>query len=170
MKKLNLALAVLATSTMLFSCGEKKADTTTTPTETPAETTAAPEEVTGVQITLNADDQMKFDQTEIRVPVGEKVTLTLKHTGKMDKAIMGHNWVLLKPGTDMTAFATEAAQATETDYIHPSGLENVVAHTKTLGGGQSDTIEFTITEAGTYDFLCTFPAHFALMQGKLIAE
>ncbi|MCC9041463.1 azurin [Myroides sp. M-43] len=170
MKRLNLALAVLATSTMLFSCGEKKADTTTTPTETPAETPVTPEEVTGVQITINAGDDMKFDQSEIRVPVGEKVTLTLKHTGKMEKAIMGHNWVLLKPGTDMTAFATDAAQAADTDYIPAKDSDKIVAHTKTLGGGQSETIEFTITEAGTYDFLCTFPAHFALMQGKLIAE
>ncbi|KZE79762.1 azurin [Myroides marinus] len=170
MKKLNLALAVLATSTMLFSCGEKKADTTTTPTETPAEAPAAPEEVTGVQITINAGDDMKFDQSEIKVPVGEKVTLTLKHTGKMDKAVMGHNWVLLKPGTDMTAFATDASQAADTDYIAAKDADKVVAHTKTIGGGETTTVEFTITEAGTYDFLCTFPAHFAMMQGKLIAE
>ncbi|EPH06656.1 azurin [Myroides odoratimimus] len=170
MKKLNLALAVLATSTMLFSCGEKKADTTTTPTETPAEAPAAPEEVTGIQISLNAGDDMKFDQNEIKVPVGEQVTLTFKHTGKMDKAIMGHNWVLLKQGTDMAAFAEASSQAADTDYISAKDADKVLVHTKTLGGGQSETITFTITEAGTYDFLCTFPAHFALMQGKLIAE
>ncbi|WP_121966016.1 azurin [Myroides sp. N17-2] len=170
MKKLNLALAVLATSTMLFSCGEKKADTTTTPTETPAETPAAPEEVTGVQISINAGDDMKFDQNEIKVPVGEKVTLTFKHTGKMAKEVMGHNWVLLKPGTDMAAFADDASKAADTDYIPAKDADKIVVHTKTLGGGQSETITFTITEAGTYDFLCTFPAHFALMQGKLIAE
>lgn len=170
MKRLNTILALAITSTMLFSCGEKKADNATTAPETTTEAPAETAEVQGIQVTITADDAMKFSQNEIRVPVGEKVTLTLKHTGKMDKAIMGHNWVLLKPGTELAAFAEEAAKATETDYIPAAGKENIVAHTKTLGGGQSDTIEFTITEAGTYDFLCSFPAHFALMQGKLIAE
>lgn len=170
MKRLNTILALAITSTMLFSCGEKKADNATTAPEATTEAPAETEEAQGVKVTITGDDAMKFSQNEIRVPVGQKVTLTLKHVGKMEKAIMGHNWVLLKPGTDLVAFATEASQAADTDYIPAAGKENVVAHTKTLGGGQSDTIEFTITEAGTYDFLCTFPAHFALMQGKLIAE
>lgn len=170
MKKLNYLLAFTLGVTMLISCGgDKKKDNTTTTSETQTENPAK-EENQGVKITISGDDQMKFNKNEIRVPVGEKVILTLKHTGKMDKSVMGHNWVLLAQGTDMTAFATEAAQATATDYIPENGKENVIAHTKVLGGGESDTIEFTITEAGAYDFLCTFPAHFALMQGKLIAE
>lgn len=170
MKKLNYLLALTLSGTMLISCGgDKKKDNVTTTPETQTETPVKEEEQ-GVKITISGDDQMKFDKSEIRVPVGEKITLTLKHSGKMEKAVMGHNWVLLAQGTDMTAFATEAAQATDTDYIPENRKENIIVHTKLLGGGESDTIEFTITEAGTYDYLCTFPAHFALMQGKLIAE
>jgi azurin len=45
-----------------------------------------------------------------------------------------------------------------------------VAHTKLIGGGESDTINFTITEPGTYDYICSFPGHLALMKGKLIVE
>ncbi|WP_010254512.1 plastocyanin/azurin family copper-binding protein [Myroides injenensis] len=169
MRKLNTVLALAITSVMLFSCGgDKKKDNAASPetkTETPAK-----EETKGVKVTITGDDAMKFNKSEIKVPVGQKVTLTLKHTGKMDKAIMGHNWALLKPGTDLVAFATASAQSPETDYIATDLKDQVIVHTKTLGGGESDTIEFTITEPGTYDYLCTFPAHFAMMQGKLIAE
>ena len=171
MRKLNTILALAGAGVMLVSCGDnKKAGAGDTTTVEEVETVETPAAVDGVQIVISGDDQMKFDTNEIKVPVGEKVTLTLKHSGKMDKAVMGHNWVLLKQGTDLVAFATEAGQAAETDYIPESGKENVIAFTKVLGGGESDTIEFTIDEAGTYDFLCSFPAHFAMMKGKLIAE
>ncbi|WP_256377550.1 plastocyanin/azurin family copper-binding protein [Pedobacter sp. L105] len=42
--------------------------------------------------------------------------------------------------------------------------------TKLIGGGESDTIMFTINEKGTYDYVCSFPGHSALMKGKLIIE
>ncbi|MTG99048.1 MULTISPECIES: azurin [Myroides] len=168
MKGLNTVFALAITAVMFVSCGDKKQDAKVTPEGAQTEATTDKKET--VRVLITGDDQMKFNKTEIKVPVGKTIKLTLKHVGKMDKAVMGHNWVLLKPGTDLTAFATEGAQSPDTDYIPASGKDNVVAHTKTLGGGESDTIEFTITEAGTYDFLCSFPAHFAMMQGKLIAE
>ena len=61
-------------------------------------------------------------------------------------------------------------QAAATDYI-PADEESkkmIVAHTKILGGGESQTITFTApAEAGDYPYVCTFPGHFALMQGVL---
>ena len=48
--------------------------------------------------------------------------------------------------------------------------KDIIAHTDLIGGGESATVEFTVTEAGTYDFLCSFPGHSAIMKGKLIAE
>ena len=52
-------------------------------------------------IIINSNDLMKFDQNELRVFEGQKITLTLNHTGKMSKEIMGHNFVLLKKETDL---------------------------------------------------------------------
>lgn len=83
---------------------------------------------------------------------------------------MGHNLVVLKQGTDLKAFAELAATAAATDYIPEAEQGNVIAHTKVIGGGESDTIEFTITEAGTYEFLCSFPGHYAMMRGTIIVE
>jgi azurin len=39
-----------------------------------------------------------------------------------------------------------------------------------IGGGESTTIEFEAPEKGEYTFLCTFPGHFGLMNGKFIVE
>lgn len=115
------------------------------------------------------DDNMQFDKKELRVKAGQKVKLTLKHSGKMEVNIMGHNVVILKKGTDKAAFAAKAATAKDNGYI-PEGTTDVIAHTEMIGGGQITTIEFDAPEVGEYDFICSFPAHFALMQGKFIVE
>lgn len=120
-------------------------------------------------IILVSDDLMKFNKKEIKVKAGQKVKLTLKHIGKLDKKIMGHNFVLLKKDVDLVSFATVAATARDNEYI-PEGTEDVIVYTKLIGGGEATTIEFDAPAAGTYDFLCSFPGHFGLMQGKFIVE
>ena len=157
-----LALAALFA---LQSCGGK--------TEK-AEENAATEEVmeveetTSNEVNVESNDQMQYSINEIRVKAGE-VTLNLKHTGKMDKSVMGHNLVILKAGTDVNAFGAKAAEAKTNDYIPASEEGSIVAHTKMIGGGESDSITFNI-EPGTYDYICSFPGHLALMKGKLIVE
>ncbi|CAG4991331.1 hypothetical protein DYBT9275_00728 [Dyadobacter sp. CECT 9275] len=121
-------------------------------------------------ITIKGSDAMQFDLKEIKVKAGQKVKLTLTHSGKLAKAAMGHNWVLLKPGVDVAAFGSKAAAARETDYIPKSEEGSILAHTKLVGGGESDTIEFTAPKKGKYTFICSFPGHYALMKGDFIVE
>ncbi len=121
-----------------------------------------------IEIILNSDDLMRFDKNMLVVQSGQKITLTLNHTGKMDKSIMGHNFVLLKKDVDVTAFAEKAILAKNNEYI-PEGDE-VIVHTKLLGGGESDTIIFDAPEKGYYTYLCSFPGHWGLMKGKLIVK
>ena len=120
------------------------------------------------EIILNSDDTMKFDQNILLVQAGKKITLTLNHTGKFDKSVMGHNFVLLKDGVDVSAFAQKASSARNSEYI-PEGDE-VIAYTKMLGGGESDTISFIAPESGFYTYICSFPGHWGLMKGKLIVK
>ncbi|THD69490.1 azurin [Robertkochia marina] len=127
------------------------------------------EEKSQNEVLITGDDLMKYSTKEIRVKAGEPVTLTLKHIGKLDIKVMGHNWVLLKEGTDLVGFASKASAAMDNDYI-PEGTEDVIVHTKMLGGGESDTVTFDPPAPGTYQFLCTFPGHFAQMQGTFIVE
>lgn len=128
-------------------------------------------EVSNVKkITIYGNDLMKFNKSKITVSKGQKVVLTLKHTGKMPAKTMGHNIVILEKGVDVNAFAMKAITATETGYVPKDALNDVVAYTKVIGGGESTTIEFDAPAVGTYDFICSFPGHYALMKGKFIVE
>ncbi len=171
LKKLMLILTAIA----MVSCGEKKEKEQIKLTDQPAETSESVTEGKStqdenvVEITITGNDQMQFNLSEMKVKAGQTVRVTLKHIGKMDKNVMGHNWVLLTKGTEIGAFGMVAVDAKATDYI-PEGTDMVIAHTKLLGGGESDTIEFVAPAAGTYDFICSFPGHYALMKGKFIVE
>lgn len=118
-------------------------------------------------IVINGNDQMRFDTNEIRVKAGERVKLTLNHTGKLAKNVMGHNFVLLTQGTNVAKFSQAAMSKKDTEYIPSTG---VITHTKLIGGGESTTIEFDAPRKGTYDFVCSFPGHYAMMKGKFIVE
>lgn len=120
-------------------------------------------------IIITSNDEMKFDVNKIKVKPGQKIKLTLKHTGQLDKRIMGHNVVVLKNGVKLPDFAAQAAASADNDYI-PKGTTDVIAYTKMIGGGETTEIEFTAPEAGTYDFICSFPGHYALMRGKFIVQ
>jgi azurin len=168
MKKIAL---VLITATMFAACSGDGETTEETITE---EAVAIEDESTEMEdgvakVDLYSSDQMKYDKNEITVPAGSKVELTLTHTGTMAVEVMGHNFVLLKQGTDLVAFTTEASKAMDNGYV-PAGSDAVLANTELIGGGGSTTITFDAPEAGTYDFICSFPGHYALMKGKFIVE
>lgn len=124
------------------------------------------------KIEISANDMMQYDKKAFEVTTGQKVVLTLHHTGKLPKTAMGHNVVILKPGTPPPTFAMKAMTAAATDYVpqDEDSKKSVVAHTKSLGGGESDTITFTAPEPGAYPYVCTFPGHFALMNGVMTVK
>lgn len=173
MKNLNRVLLLL-TAVAMISCGEKKEEeekfTIGDQNRTEGTTRSASSSDANVaEVSLTGNDQMKFNKNEIRVKAGQTVQLTLTHVGSMEKNVMGHNFVLLTPGTDINAFGQEAVKAADNDYI-PGESDQVIAYTKMLGGGESTTIEFEAPEPGTYDFICSFPGHYAVMRGKFIVE
>lgn len=183
MNKIKLSSLLVAFSFMALSCGggERTGDNTETIDDNnvaPAETESPSTSPTGedvtqgdvVELTIEGNDQMQFNKNELRVKAGQTVRLTLTHSGTMAKNAMGHNWVLLEQGVDLAEFGQKAATAMENDYIPESDADNVIAHTELLGGGESDTIEFTAPEKGEYEFLCSFPGHYSLMNGVLIVE
>ena len=126
---------------------------------------AAADKVCKVELTAN--DQMQYSMKDISVPADcTQVQLTLKHIGTLPKEAMGHNWVLVKKA-DLEAVANAGLTAGPANSYVTPGDKRVIAHTKTIGGGQSDTITFpTAGLAGqSLVFLCTFPGHNALMRG-----
>ena len=113
---------------------------------------------------------MRYDKEEIKVKAGQKVKLNFSHSGKLPKESMGHNFVLLDQFVGVALFAANAAKASKNDYIPEDQMDDIIAHTKMLGGGESTSIVFEAPEKGTYDYICTFPGHYGLMNGKLIVE
>ena len=69
-------------------------------------------------------------------------------------------------------FYSPRGLATDDSYIYvaDSMKDKVIAKTKLIGGGESDTIEFAAPEPGVYDFICSFPNHAAVMKGKLTVK
>lgn len=121
-------------------------------------------------IEITGNDQMQYSLKEFEVTAGEKVTIVFKNVGQLPKVAMGHNVVVLKADVQVPAFCMKAMQAQATDYIPASEKDSIIAHTKVMGPGESETIEFTAPAAGTYPYCCTFPGHFAVMQGKMIVK
>lgn len=168
----NLFLVFLAA--LAFSCGEdKKSTSTDSNMDTSVENKTAPAESMDSKeavLTIEGNDQMKYDKKQLRVKAGQKVKLTLTHVGTMDKSVMGHNWVLLAEGVDVATVGQAAVGAADNDHIPADMSDKIIVHTKMLGGGESDTIEFDAPAPGIYNFMCTFPGHYTLMQGKFIVE
>lgn len=125
-----------------------------------------------VKIEITGNDQMQFNTKAFEIVEGQKVTLVFKHIGQLPAVAMGHNVVILKPGVQLPMFAAKCAPAKETDYI-PADEESkaeIVAYTKMLGGGESDEITFTAPAPGEYPYFCSFPGHFAIMQGVMTVK
>lgn len=120
--------------------------------------------------TVEANDAMQFNTKSIEVPrTCKQFTVALKHTGKLPKAAMGHDWVLSRAGDEAGIDADGAKAGIENDYLRP-GDSRVIAHTKIIGGGETTSTTFKVSalKAGeAYAFFCSFPGHAALMKGTL---
>ena len=121
-------------------------------------------------IQLQANENMRFDKELFKVHTEKKITLIFENTSAPANTSMSHNVVILKPGIDLADFADAARNAQNEQYVPSSVLSLIIAHTKLVAGGQSDQVEFTISQPGVYPFICSFPGHWGTMQGKIVAE
>jgi azurin len=123
-------------------------------------------------IAITANDTLKFSQTEIDAQQGETLHVQLKNEGTVPKAVMGHNWILLKDGDDPSAYATAALSAKDDNYQPKALADQVLAAIPLLGPEETGDVTFTLPATpGTYAYLCTFPGHFqAGMTGKIIVK
>ena len=125
------------------------------------------------KITITGNDTMQFDVKEFTVQAGAKVELTFKNIGKLPKLAMGHNLVILKEGVSPLKFGQKimGMGANPTNPLPKESLEEVIAATKLLGPGESEKLTFTAPkQEGLYQFLCSFPGHYAIMRGVMVVE
>ena len=120
------------------------------------------------KLEISGNDQMQYDKQELSAPATCKdITVTLHHAGKLPKEAMGHNWVLVN-GPDFAAVASAGMGAGLASNYVPAGDKRVLAHTKIVGGGDSDSVTFSsalLKKGGDYKYLCTFPGHNTMMHG-----
>ncbi|MDR6215506.1 azurin [Paracidovorax wautersii] len=131
---------------------------------------AAPVWAADCAVEIEGNDAMQFNKPTISVPAScKEFTVKLKHVGKLPKTAMGHNWVLTKTA-DVQPVANDGIPAgAAKDYVK-DGDARVIAHTKLIGGGESDSVKFAVSKlkAGdSYTYFCSFPGHSAIMKGTL---
>jgi azurin len=161
----SLTIGALVSAALLSGCARSIGST-------PDAAVTAPSTSSARAVAISADDTMKFSTTQIFARPGETLAITLTNKGAVPKVAMAHNWVLLKPGVDTIALATEGMTSPQTAYIPASAAGQILAATKLLGPGESDTVTLTVPSTpGRFPFLCTFPGHMqAGMKGELIVE
>jgi putative membrane-bound dehydrogenase-like protein len=130
----------------------------------------APSDDPVLEITVSAlPGQLKFDVTEFTVKPRQRVRLTL-----MNPDAMQHNLLLIRPGTTEAVGALADAllatpDAADRGYIPPT--PDVIRYTELVEPGESAVLEFTAPrEEGDYPYICTFPGHWRLMQGKMFVK
>jgi azurin len=144
------------------------APATATPTAPAAAATTADLPVLEVIIKPDAANPLAYDTKTISAKVGQKVKVTFNNNHPT--LPQPHNFVLGKLGTKdkMMSIAMSAMTLVDKGYIPDS--PDILAHTKLLQPGQTETIEFTLPAAGEYPYFCTFPGHVAIMNGVLTVQ
>jgi len=120
-------------------------------------------------VTIEAASNLAFTTPEVRATPGEKLALTFENPD-----VVPHNWVLTKPGS-LTAVGRLAdeliadPEAVARHYVPTT--DDVIVYADITPPGGRQTISFVVPEQpGHYPFLCTFPGHWKLMNGRLIVE
>jgi azurin len=109
--------------------------------------------------------QMRYDTTEFEVKVGQKVKLIFENDDEMP-----HNLCLFTPGTDVIAAANKQMdkpeEALKRNWIPED--PRLWIHSKLVNPHEHDELNFTAPDKpGVYPYVCTFPGHAAIMQGKM---
>ncbi|WP_238382754.1 azurin [Cognatilysobacter segetis] len=121
--------------------------------------------------TVEANDAMQFNTKAIAVPAScKQFAVTLKHSGQLPAAVMGHNLVVSK-AADAAAVGTDGMKAGAAANYVKAGDARVVAASKLIGGGQSTVMNIPVgkLKAGeSYAFFCSFPGHSSMMRGTLL--
>ena len=124
------------------------------------------------EIQMTGSDAMTFSVATITAKPGEALRVVMKVTSNLPPEQLKHNFVLLKPETDVMAFAMAAVAAKDTGYLPAAEKDKILAFTEMAANGQEVSVNFKApAKPGTYPYVCTFPGHFfAGMKGSLIVK
>ncbi|MDP6539889.1 MAG: plastocyanin/azurin family copper-binding protein [Planctomycetota bacterium] len=120
-------------------------------------------------VVIETASNLTFRQRSFRARPGELLRLELVNPDSMP-----HNWVLARPGTleavgELTSAGVSDPRAFARHYVPKT--DDVLVHTDIVPPGGRAAITFRAPdEPGTYPYLCTFPGHWRIMNGRLVVE
>jgi len=162
---------VLVLSAALIGCGGSESSPATESSSSSGEATTQSSDEVDRTITIQpTGNEMTFKQTKFTVAPGETVELVFKNTATSPS--MQHNVVVLNSTEDAVfervGEAGMSAGSTN-DYVPED--DAVIAYTPIAPPGETVSVTFTVPEApGEYGYVCTFPGHWATMQGTMYVE
>lgn len=167
---------VLLVAASLLACGgsesspnDAAADQSTSSTQSP------PSGEVDRTVTLKPKgNRMRYQQTEFAVSPGETVKVVFENVATSPS--MQHNVVIVTSNDDEVFGEIGEAgtrAGSKNDYIpqEENLREQVLAYTPMSKPGETVEVTFTApTEMGEYGYLCTFPGHWATMQGTMYVK
>jgi azurin len=113
------------------------------------------------------EDGLAYDVVEIRARAGSQITIEyVNNSGGMP-----HNIVFVNGESDIQPVGIAALQAAENEYIPQNELHRIFAYTAMAGPGETVSVTILVPEEpGIYPYICTYPGHFTVMQGRLIVR
>lgn len=111
-------------------------------------------------------DELAYDVVEIRARAKSEITIDfVNHSGGMP-----HNIVFVNSDSDINPVGLAALEASKTDYVPQDEIDRIFGYTAMAGPGETVSVTISVPgETGTYPYICTYPGHFTVMQGRLIA-
>ena len=104
--------------------------------------------------------QLKYNLNNFSVKAGSKVKITF-----LNPDVIPHNLLIVEPGSRAEIGNQAIAMGADAVKKAPKNSK-ILQGTKMLEAGQKETLEFTApAKPGDYEFICTFPGHWAVMNG-----
>lgn len=123
----------------------------------------------GRMIQVDAITGLQYEQKEIRAKVGEALSIAFRNNDSIP-----HNWVLADIGALESVGNAANLMLTDPDAAkkhHVPDTDQVLHYTPMLNHSRSYTLNITAPEKpGRYPYLCTYPGHWAVMNGVLVVE
>ena len=159
MKRLIYYVVVFFSAVTFVSCGGE------TNSDSPTSTGSSSDSGTLEFIIRPVGDQMKYETESISVSAGTEVTLIMENIATLPTMV--HNIVVLKTDSDEDVNRVGMAAISAENYLPED--EAIFTATPIAQPGETVRVTFTTpTEPGTYRYICTYPGHYALMQGVMI--
>lgn len=170
--RLSVLPFVLLLSVALVGCGgsDSSSSDEASSSESTATQSTSSEEVDRTITIRPQGNQMKYKQTEFTVAPGETIELVFENTATSPSMV--HNVVLLTSTEDAVFERVGEAgmsAGSSNDYVPED--DAIIAYTEVAQPGETVSVTFTVPEEpGEYGYVCTYPGHWATMQGTMYVD